>query len=517
MTTSAVNTLAMNELTKSDITETDLTETDFTETDLTMNASVMNTSATDIVRRIRSGAISALQVLAETRARIDAFDPQLNCFTATTFERAEREAAAIDALRAAGKPLPPLAGVPYAVKNLFDIDTVVTLAGAKVNEGNAPADADACLIARMHAAGAVLVGALNMDEHAYGFTTENTYFGATRNPHDLKRIAGGSSGGSAAAVAAGLVPLTLGSDTNGSIRVPASLCGIFGLKPTYGRLPRSGSFPFVDSFDHLGPFATNVADLTVAYNALQGPDQRDHACAQRLAEPVSATLTLPSGLRVGVLGGWFDDWAGDQAKDAVQRVASALGALDTVSTVRSVELKGAEAARSAAFTISGAEGGALHSAQLRSRYDDYEPLSRDRLVAGSLIPATWVVQAQRLRQQVYREALALFEQFDLLIAPATPVSAPLIGTDNLLINGNSVPARASMGLLTQPISCIGLPVCAVPIWPQLIASGTLPIGVQLIAAPWREDICLAAAAQLERIGVASFRLPAAFGGRSDHA
>lgn len=466
----------------------------------------MSATATAIVQDIRSGAIRAVDVLAQTHARIAAHDPQLNCFTATTFERASREAAAIDALRASGQSLPPLAGVPYAVKNLFDIDGMVTLAGGKVNAGNAPATADATLIARMQAAGAILVGALNMDEHAYGFTTENTHYGATRNPHDLMRIAGGSSGGSAAAVAAGLVPLTLGSDTNGSIRVPASLCGIFGLKPTYGRLPRTGSFPFVHSFDHLGPFATTVADLAAAYDALQGPDQHDHACAQRPVDAVSAALTLPSGLRVGVLGGWFHDWANDAARDAVQRVAAALGASATV------ELKGAEAARSAAFIISGAEGGTLHSARLRTHYAAYEPLSRDRLVAGSLIPATWVVQAQRIRQQVYREAMTLFAQFDLLIAPATPVSAPLIGTESLLINGRSVPARASMGMLTQPISCIGLPVCAVPVWPSADAAGNLPIGVQLIAAPWREDVCLAAARELERTGVAAFRLPSSFVG-----
>jgi aspartyl-tRNA(Asn)/glutamyl-tRNA(Gln) amidotransferase subunit A len=220
---------------------------------------------------------------------------------------------------------------------------------------------------------------------------------------------------------------------------------------------------------------------------------------------------LPSGLRVGVLGGWFHDWADEAARQATRRVADALGGVTTV------ELKGAEAARSAAFIISGAEGGALHSARLRTRYDEYEPLSRDRLVAGSLIPATWVIHAQRLRQQVYREALALFEQFDLLIAPATPVSAPLIGTENLLVNGRSVPARASMGLLTQPISCIGLPVCSVPIWPTLEAAGNLPIGVQLIAAPWREDLCLAAAAELERAGVAAFRLPASFAGMPANA
>ena len=228
--------------------------------------------AAQIAEKIRRGERSAVSVLEETQALIEARDPGLNCFTARTFERAQLEAAAIDALHAGGRPLPPLAGVPYAVKNLFDIEGLVTLAGAKVNESNAAAASDATVVARMRNAGAILLGALNMEELAYGFVTENPHYGTTRNPHDRARGAGGSSGGSAAAVSSGMVPLSLGSDTSGSIRVPASFCGVFGLKPTYGRLPRSGTFPFVHSFDHVGPFASTVTDLALAYDAMQGPD-----------------------------------------------------------------------------------------------------------------------------------------------------------------------------------------------------------------------------------------------------
>ncbi|MDQ6216130.1 amidase family protein, partial [Achromobacter insolitus] len=183
----------------------------------------MSGPAQDIARQIRAGERSAMAVLDATLARVRERDPRYNCFTALTETRARQEAAAIDARRARGEPLPPLAGVPYAVKNLFDIADEITLAGGRVNASNPAAGRDARLVQRMREAGAVLVGALNMDEHAYGFTTENSHYGACRNPHDISRIAGGSSGGSAAAVAGGLVPLTLGSDTNGSIRVPASL------------------------------------------------------------------------------------------------------------------------------------------------------------------------------------------------------------------------------------------------------------------------------------------------------
>jgi aspartyl-tRNA(Asn)/glutamyl-tRNA(Gln) amidotransferase subunit A len=485
----------------------------------------MNT-ALAIAMDIREGRRSAMQVLDETIARIES-DGVTNSFVDRTFERALQEAAAIDRRRQSGHSLPTLAGVPYAVKNLFDIQGMVTLAGGKVNASNPVATRDATLVTRMSDAGAVLVGTLNMDEHAYGFTTENTHYGATRNPHDTTRVAGGSSGGSAAAVAHGLVPLTLGSDTNGSIRVPASLCGTFGLKPTFGRLSRSGSFPFVSSLDHVGPFAANAADLAAVYDALQGTDRTDPACAQRAAETISARVAkgsaLPSPFRIAVLGGYFYDWATEPARNAVQRAASSLNA------TAFVELESAQRARAAAYIITAAEGGALHRPRLRLQYDEFEPLSRDRLVAGSLIPASWVVQAQRIRHEVYLEAMHLFERYDLLIAPATPVQAPPLGTEWITVNGRELPCRPSMGLLTQPISCVGLPVCAVPLWPQEGAEGLrplgpasahigpgsahavralahLPIGVQLIGAPWREDVCLAAAKALEDAGIAQCRM-----------
>lgn len=474
--------------------------------------------ALDIARAVREGSRSAADVVEEAIARITARDDTINSFVTPTWDRARREAAAIDSLRQAGEQLPPLAGVPYAAKNLFDVEGVVTLAGAKVNRSNPPAARDATLVTRMREAGAVLVGTLNMDEHAYGFTTENTHFGPTRNPHDPTRVAGGSSGGSAAAIAGGMVPLTLGSDTNGSIRVPSSLCGTFGLKPTFGRLSRHGSFPFVASLDHVGPFAAHAADLAAAYDALQGVDAADPACAQRPVERglarVEAGTSLPASSRIAVLGGYFHDWATDPARKAVALAAGALGTTTTVS------LPGAQQARAAAFIITASEGGALHLPRLRTRYEDFEPHSRDRLVAGSLMPASWVVQAQRIRRQFWLEAMRLFQDYDLLLAPATPVLATTIGTDWITINGRELPCRPSMGLLTQPISCIGLPVCVAPLWPHGMpgapspeTSGTtaprllhLPIGVQLIAAPWREDICLAAAQTLELMGVASCRI-----------
>jgi AtzE family amidohydrolase len=445
------------------------------------------------VRAVRSGEMLAEEALEHAIARIEVTDSRINAFTDGTFERAVRQARAIDRLRASGAELPLLAGLPYAVKNLFDIDGLVTRAGSKVRAGEPPARGDAVLVQRMEAAGAVLVGALNMDEFAYGFTTENTHHGPTRNPRDLARIAGGSSGGCAAAVAAGQVPVTLGSDTNGSIRVPSSLCGVFGLKPTFGRLSRRGSFPFVASIDHLGPFARSVEDLAATYDAMQGPDPLDRGCHATHVQP-----TLPSlndgarSLRIGLLGGYFEDNAGDAARKAADTAADSLGAR------RGVVWPDAALARAAAFIVTASEGGALHLPLLRERAAEFEPLSVDRFIAGALQPAAWYTRAQRFRARYRDKVLALFKDWDVLIAPATPITAPLIGTESFELNGKVLPARPSLGLLTQPISFAGCPVVAVPLWP----TAALPMGVQLIAAPWREDLALRAARVLEAQGVA---------------
>ena len=218
-------------------------------------------SALDIARAVARGEVTASAVIEAALARIAPRNPVLNAFTDVTADRARARAAAIDARCARGEPVGPLAGAPFAVKNLFDVKGLPTRAGSKINRELPPAERDSPLIERLEAAGAVLVGALNMGEYAYDFTGENIHDGPSHNPHDPARMTGGSSGGSGAAVAGRLVPLALGSDTNGSIRVPSSLCGVFGLKPTYGRLTRARSFPFVTSLDHLGPFARTVADL----------------------------------------------------------------------------------------------------------------------------------------------------------------------------------------------------------------------------------------------------------------
>ena len=446
----------------------------------------------EIAAAVRSGNLTAEAVTATALSAIERMDPALHCFTSVHRERALRDARSLDARMRRGEGAGPLAGVPVGVKDLFDVAGTVTLAGSKILRDNPPAATDAILVQRLRAAGAIVLGCQNMDEFAYGFTTENAHYGPTHNPHDHRRSAGGSSGGSAAAVAAGFVALSLGSDTNGSIRVPASFCGVFGLKPTFGRLPRTGTFPFVHDLDHLGPLARTVTDLAVAYDVLQGYDAGDPACARRGNEPTIPDLNQGAdGVRAAVLDDWFEAGASDDALDAVWRVAEALG------PIRKMTLPQAARARAAAFCLTSASGAALHRERLRSRPADFDPATRDRLFAGSLLPAVVVTQAQRLRRWFMTRAMDLFRQVDILLAPCTPDVAPLLGQKTLRLGSSEVPLRPNIGMYTQPISFIGLPVVSVPLW---TARG-LPIGVQIIAAPWRESLALRVAAHLEQRGV----------------
>ncbi len=450
------------------------------------------TDAVALAAAVREREITAKAVVSRSLERIDEQNPQLNCFTTVTSEAALTQAEEIDAVIAGGKDPGILAGVPFAVKNLFDLQGITTLAGSKINAENPPAKQDATAITRLKQAGAIALGALNMDEYAYGFVTENSHYGATLNPWERTRIAGGSSGGSAAAVAAGLVPLTLGSDTNGSIRVPAALCGVYGFKPTYGRLSRAGTFLFSSSLDCIGPFACSVRDIAAVFDVLQGEDPKDPVCTKKPAQ-----LCLPElnkrieNLKIAVAGGYFTEGAEPEALEAVEIVAKALDVKQTITVPES------HRARAAAYIITAVEGANLHLKNLQSRPEDFDPATRDRFLAGALIPASWYIQAQRFRRCYRTQLQAIFQQVDIILAPTTPCVAPPLGQEKITIAGEEVLVRPNLGRFTQPLSFIGLPVLSIPIQQR----GKLPLGVQIIAAPYRESLILRIAQQLEDRGI----------------
>jgi AtzE family amidohydrolase len=454
-------------------------------------------TGTRIAQAIREGATTAQIVVKQHLAVIATQNEVLRAFTDVTADRALAKARQIDAANGRGEILPPLAGVPFAVKNLFDIAGLPTRAGSRINRDRPPSNADATAIARIEAAGGILLGGLNMGEYAYDFTGRNAHDGHSRNPHDLARMTGGSSGGSGGCVAAGMAPVALGSDTNGSIRVPSSLCGLFGLKPTYGALSRGGSFPFVASLDHVGPLARSVADLALVHDAMRGTDPRDPACWGGPAEPLMEEIGKGiSGLRIARASGYFARLASPEALSAVERVARALGA----ST--QIDVPEAHRARAAAFVMTMTEGAALHLDRLRARADEFDPEVRHRLLAGTMLPGAWYVRAQVFRAWFKEAVAALFKDVDIILAPATPVSAPLVDQRTFVVDGQEFPVRANLGIFTQPISFIGLPVVAVPVWPET----GMPIGVQVIAAAGRDDLALRVAYHLERGGICTAKV-----------
>ncbi|MGF7156405.1 AtzE family amidohydrolase [Novosphingobium gossypii] len=431
----------------------------------------------EIAAAVRAGTISA-RALAERAISALTADTHV-AVTRILHERALAEADAVDALVAAGRDPGPLAGVPYGVKDLFDLAGLPTTAGSTLYADASPAAADAEAVARLKAAGAVCLATLNMDEFAYGFATINAAYGTTRNPHEPSRLAGGSSGGSAAIVAAGSLAFALGSDTNGSVRVPASLCGLYGLKPTHGALPLGGVFPFAHSFDDIGPFTRSAQDMALLWQVLGGrdvPPRRD--------------------FRIARLGGRFRDNA----------ESAQLAAIDAIAPdAPLIELPQIARARSAAFLITAYEGGTLHRKALAANAMGFDPQVRDRLLAGVLLPDALHEEAQAFRAEYRTRIEALVADFDVLLAPATPTFAPPIADPRILIDGALSPARADLGIHTQPITFTALPSLAVPLY----RPGKLPIGLQLIGGPGREPDLFAFAAMLEANGTIGFSMPQA--------
>ena len=456
---------------------------------------LLDRDATGIAAAFRAGEASAAEIADAALARIATRNPVLNAFTDVTADRARARAAALDAARAHRHALPPLAGAPVAAKNLFDIAGLVTRAGSRINRDHAPARADATAVARLEAAGGLLLGGLNMGEYAYDFTGENAHDGPSRNPHDTSRMTGGSSGGSGGAVAGGLAAVALGSDTNGSIRVPSSFCGTFGLKPTYGRLSRAGAFPFVASLDHVGPLARSVRDLAAVLRRPGRADAADPACTRRAAEPVGQGFEGGiDGLRIARLGGWF---ARNLLPESDRRDGPGLR---RARRAAEAVLPEAERARGAAFLITMAEAAELHLPRLRTRPADFDPAVRDRLIAGALLPAAWVQSGPALpplvrstgRRGVPRPRRAARTRH----AHVRAASSARRRSRSTAWNCRCGPISACY---TQPISFIGLPVVAVPVWPP---GAALPLAVQVIAPAWREDLALRVARMLERDGIA---------------
>lgn len=453
---------------------------------MTPDALAADAEATTIAAAVREHRVSATDVVGHALARIESHDEALNAFTAVCADRAREAARRLDASIARGGPVGALAGVPFAVKAQIAVAGLTTTAGSKLHVDDPPAERDAVAVARLERAGAICVGVTNMDEFGMGGTTENRHFGATRNPHDLTRTPGGSSGGSAAAVAAGLVPIALGSDALGSVRLPASLCGVYGLRPTRGTVPGEGLLPPPGSISTIGPLARTIADLAACFDIVANT-----------TIAAAAAIDIAT-IRVGVADGYF---LRDLSREGVQSLELAANAFPNAVAIDFPE---AARARAAAVLVNASESAGPQLDRLRVRPDDFDPLTRDRFLAHALLPAAWYFRAQVFRRWHKAAVLRLLRECPVILFPATPCVAPRIGTRMLEVDGVEQPIGPTLGLYTQPLAALDCPVLTVP-----VAREGLPIGVQLLAAPGNERLLFAVAEYLQQRGVARSTMPPA--------
>ena len=440
---------------------------------------------------LRAREVSSAELTAASLERIRRLDARLRAFITVMEESARAQARAADEELARGIDRGPLHGIPVAVKDLFLTRGVPTTAGSKLFADRV-SDHDAAVVARLAQAGAVLVGKTNLHELAYGITSANPHYGAVRNPWDLDRIPGGSSGGSAAAVAAEMVFMALGTDTGGSIRIPASFCGTAGLKPTWGRVSRYGVMPLGFSLDHVGPLARSVRDVAVTMQVLAGFDPRDETSSR---QPVPNYLPPQDPSLGGVRIGWPDNFYFDGVEEdvagALRRAAETAEALG--ARVVAVRVPDIAALNVVARIILYAEASAVMEPHMHRR-GEFGADVRALLEQGRLVAAADYVNAQRLRRMLQQEFRALLKQVDCLLTPTTPTAAPRQGETSMDIRGQQEDVRLASTRLVRGVNPLGLPALSLPA--GLDRQG-LPVSMQLIGRPFEEALLMRVAAALE--------------------
>jgi aspartyl-tRNA(Asn)/glutamyl-tRNA(Gln) amidotransferase subunit A len=444
----------------------------------------------DSAEALRNKKVSSVELTRQCLARIAELNPSLNAFVTVTADHALASATTADAELAAGHDRGPLHGVPYALKDVFSTRGIRTTCGSKLFEDHVP-DHDSAVAEKLAAAGAVLVGKAGLHELAYGITSNNPHFGAIRNPHAHDRIPGGSSGGSAAAVASGMVPMAMGSDTGGSIRIPAAFCGTVGIKPTSGRISRYGVMPLDFSLDHMGPLTTNVRDAAIVLEAIAGYDRRDDT-SSRASVPTYLPPAEPSlrGVRIGRPANFYTERLQPEARTAYDKaleIAESLGAIIVdlkVPDIASINIVGRIILMSEA------------SALMERYLGDREKFGADVLALldqGRLLPATDYVNAQRLRRVMQRDFSKLWEQVDLIFTPTAPIVAPVAGEATVMIDDVEEDTRIASTRFVRAFNVLGLPALSMPCG----KSGALPIGLQIVGKAFAEPLIFRSGACLE--------------------
>ncbi len=430
-------------------------------------------TAQQIASLVGSQQVTAVDVAEGFLARIARHDRQLNSFILVMPDAALEAARRVDAAVRAGRPIGPLTGVPVALKDLIDVVGVPTTAGAHRLFHRTPT-ADAPVVVRLRAAGAVIIGKTGLHEFAYGVTNINPHTGAVRNPWDPARIPGGSSGGSAVAVAAGFAPAALGTDTGGSIRIPAALCGVTGLKPTYGRVPVSGIVPLSWTLDHVGSLTRTAADAELLFSVL--------ADAPEVGGELSRGIT---GLRLGVPEAFFWEELHPEVEAACREAVHVL--TEAGAVLRPVSVPHAAEAGAAAALVLAAEASAYHERQLRDHGDAYGEDVRIRLDRGLFLSAADYLAAQRARAFLTREVISAFASVDVLLVPSTPAPAAPIAEGSMEAARASLAMSAQYTRCTNPFNLTGLPALSVPCG---VTRDGLPVGLQIVGRPFEDTTVL---------------------------
>jgi aspartyl-tRNA(Asn)/glutamyl-tRNA(Gln) amidotransferase subunit A len=437
--------------------------------------------------------LSPVELTQAALERISALNPRLNAFITVLEDRARAAAKAAEQEMMSGQRRGSLHGIPIALKDLCATKGVRTTAGSKILRDHVPTD-DAMVTLRLAEAGTILLGKLHMNEFAYGPDGDNGHHGRVRNPWNLERLTGGSSSGSGAALAASLCLGALGTDTGGSIRIPAALCGIAGIKPTYGRVSRYGITPLSWSLDHAGPMAKTVEDVALLLQAMAGYDANDPGSARRPVPDYTAALSGDvRGLRIGIPREYFFDAIDPEVEGAVRQATEVLSGLG--ASLHHVSWPSLRYVTLAALIIVLVEASAFHDDWIRSRPQDYQPDIALRLKWGLLVPASAYLKAQRLRTLMCREAAQLWRQVDVLLTPATMTAAPHPTETQVRIGDRQMSTREALLRLMRPFNLTGLPAMSIPCG---FTSTGLPIGLQVAGGPFDEATVLRVAHAYEQ-------------------
>jgi aspartyl-tRNA(Asn)/glutamyl-tRNA(Gln) amidotransferase subunit A len=452
------------------------------------NEELTQLSVSQLGHHIQRRDVSPVEVAEAFIRRIDALEPRLNAFITRVDEHALQAAREAEKEILRGDYRGPFHGIPVGLKDLFWTRGIRTTSGSLIDGDFVPTE-DSAVSSRIKAAGAYCIGKLHMTEFAFDGTSLNHHYGPARNPWELARMAGGSSSGPGAAVASGQVPMAIGTDTGGSVRVPAALCGITGLKPTFGLISRYGVTPLSWSMDHVGPMTRTVRDAALALNMLAGYDPRDPDSVRMAPQDYSRELDRGvQGIRIGVPKDFIWEVMDPEVEQAFRAAMIQMESLG--SRTQETSMPDLGLINAAGSIVQTSEAGIIHRSRVLGQGQHFDPVIRRRIESGLFVPADAYLHAQQVRAKLRGVLLETLEGVDLLATPTTAIAAPGIDQERVIIQGQDVPIREALLRITRVFSTVGLPAISVPCG---FTEGGLPVGLQLVGKPFSESLLLRAA------------------------